>query len=132
MCRPLLLCCAPDAIVLTFVVFSEMLYIRTRIFFILKAVREEKWLVNCEKDALKRDLERATQRCEQMQSEATLQVAPGASDNQHHDSMHHHHEKKKRVRWSKYPGSDLKRKLLPVIVPNYDNPMDRKNVLCFF
>ncbi|CAN0533893.1 unnamed protein product, partial [Scytosiphon promiscuus] len=42
----------------------------------VKAVREEKWLLNCEKDALKRDLERATQRCEQMQSDATLHVAP--------------------------------------------------------
>lgn len=44
----------------------------------VQAMREEKWLVNCEKDALKRDLERATQRCEQIQNDAKLEVVSGA------------------------------------------------------
>ena len=46
-------------------------------------MREEQWLVTCEKDALKRDLERATRRCEQMQSDATLKVVSGACGNNH-------------------------------------------------
>lgn len=39
-----------------------------------QAVREEKWLADCEKDALKRDLEHATRRCEEMQQETTPQL----------------------------------------------------------
>ena len=43
-----------------------------------QAAREEKWLVDCEKDALRRDLEHATQRCEQMQRDTAIDTAPGA------------------------------------------------------
>lgn len=43
-----------------------------------QAAREEKWLVECEKEALRRDLEHATQRCEQMQRDTRSEIAPGA------------------------------------------------------
>ncbi|CAN0535608.1 unnamed protein product, partial [Ectocarpus sp. 12 AP-2014] len=42
----------------------------------LEAVREEKWLAECEKDALRRDLDSATQRCEQMQQDTTTEALP--------------------------------------------------------
>ncbi|CAM9682060.1 unnamed protein product [Ectocarpus sp. 12 AP-2014] len=40
------------------------------------AVREEKWLADCEKDALRRDLDSATERCEQMQQDTTTAALP--------------------------------------------------------
>lgn len=45
-----------------------------------QAVREEKWLAECERDALKRDLDHATRRCEQMQQE-TPQLDAGVYGN---------------------------------------------------
>lgn len=45
-----------------------------------QAVREEKWLADCERDALKRDLEHATRRCAQMWQE-TRQLDAGVYDN---------------------------------------------------
>lgn len=43
---------------------------------LMQAVREEKWLAECEKDALRRDLDSATQRCEQMQQDTTTEALP--------------------------------------------------------
>ncbi|CAM9426048.1 unnamed protein product [Ectocarpus fasciculatus] len=42
----------------------------------MQEVREEKWLAECEKDALRRDLDSATQRCEQMQQDTTIEALP--------------------------------------------------------
>ncbi|CAB1097033.1 unnamed protein product [Ectocarpus sp. CCAP 1310/34] len=48
------------------------------------AVREEKWLAECEKDALRRDLDSATQRCEQMQQDTTTEALPRTSSTKGH------------------------------------------------
>ena len=48
----------------------------------IQAAREEKWVVECEKEALRRDLEHATQRCEQMQRDTRSEISPGARTGQ--------------------------------------------------